>query len=134
MRDILGVVDYSSASKKTQQQAEIASISARDVPPLDETPTGRPNNARRVLKSLQLTNQDMEEFFADLANDPIADHEEINTFLTEQGQLKRLSDVYEHLVRRRDEKEAELKNLKSKGDRTVSFANPAYEGEEGEAL
>ena len=34
--------------------------------------------------------------------------------------------------RRRDEKEAELKNLKSKGSRTVSFVNPAYEGEEGE--
>ena len=75
----------------------------------------------------------MEGLGLDLANDPIADHEEISTFLTEQGQLKRLSDVYEHLVRRRDEKEAELKNLKSKGDRTVSFVNPAYEGEEGEA-
>ena len=48
--------------------------------------------------------------------------------------MKRLSDFYEHLVRRRDEKEAELNNLKSKGDRTVSFVNPAYEGEEGEAL
>ena len=35
----------------------------------------------------------MEEFFADLANDPIANHEEINSFLTEQGQLRRLSDV-----------------------------------------
>ena len=81
-----------------------------------------------------LTNQDIEGLGADLANVPIAKHEEINTFLTEQGQLKRLSDVYEHLVRRRDEKETELKNLKSKGDRTVSFVNPAYEGEEGEAL
>ena len=76
----------------------------------------------------------MEGLGVDLANVPIADYEEINTFLTEQGQLKRLSDVYEHLVKRRDEKEAELKNLKSKGDRTVSFVNPAYEGEEGEAL
>ena len=36
--------------------------------------------------------------------------------------------------RRRDEKEAELKNLKSKGTQTVSFVNPAYEGEEGEAF
>ena len=134
VRDILGVVDYSSSRKKTQQQAERASISARNVPKLGETPTGRPKNARRVLESLQQTNQDMEGLGLDLANDPIADHEEINTFLTEQGQLKRLSDVYEHLVRRRDEKEAELKNLKSKGDRTVSFVNPAYEGEEGEAL
>ena len=61
----------------------------------------------------------MEGLGLDLANDPIADHEEISTFLNEQGQLKRLSDVYEHLVRRRDEKETELKNLKSKGDRTV---------------
>ena len=134
VRDILGVVDYSSASKKTRQQAEIASISARDVPPLDETPTGRPNNARRVLESLQMTNQDIKEFFAYLANDPVADHEEINTFLTEQGQLRRLSDVYEHLVRRRDGKEAELKKSEIQSDRTVSFANPAYEGEEGEAL
>ena len=131
----LGIRDYKRGSAgKVQRSAERASISARDVPPLNETPVGRPDNARRVLKSLQMTNQDMEEFFADLANDPVADHEEINTFLTEQGQLKRLSDVYEHLVRRRDEKEAELKSLKSKGDRTVSFVNPAYEGEEGEAL
>ena len=76
----------------------------------------------------------MDDFSNDLVNDPIADHEEINTFLTEQGQLKRLSDVYEHLVRRRDEKETELKNLKSKGDRTVSFVNPVYEDEEGEPL
>ena len=120
--------------KKPQQQAEKASISARNVPKLGETPTGRPKNARRVLESLHETNQDMEGLGVDLANDPVANHEEINTFLTEQGQLKRLSDVYEHLVRRRDEKEAELKNLKSKGDRTVSFTNPAYEGEEGEAL
>ena len=106
--------------KKKQQQAERASISARNVPKLGETPTGRPKNARRVVESLQQTNQDMEGLGLDLANDPIADHEEISTFLTEQGQLKRLSDVYEHLVKRRDEKEAELKNLKSKGDRTVS--------------
>ena len=135
VRDILGVVDYSSSrKKKTQQQAEKTSISARNVPKLGETPTSRPNNARRVLESLQQTNQDMEVLGVDLANDPIADHEEINTFLTEQGQLKRLYDVYEHLVKRRDEKEAELENLKSKGDRTVSFVNPAYEGEEGEAL
>ena len=76
----------------------------------------------------------MDDFSNDFVNDPIADHEEINTFLTEQGQLKRLSDVYEHLVRRRDEKETELKNLKSKGDRTVSFVNPVYEDEEGEPL
>ena len=53
----------------------------------------------------------MEGLGTDLANDPFADNEEIRNFLTEQGQLKRLSDVYEHLVRRRDEKE------KSKGDR-----------------
>ena len=79
----------------------------------------------------------MEGLGTDLSNwemEYIADHEEINSFLTEQGQLKRLSDVYEHLVSKRDEKEAELKNLKSKDDRTVSFVNPAYEDEEGEAL
>ena len=131
----LGIRDYKRGSTvKVQRSAEKASISARDVPQLGETPTGRPNNTRRVLKGLQLANQDMEGLGADLANDPIPDHEEIRNFLNEQGQLKRLSDVYEHLVRRRDEKETELKNLKSKGDRTVSFVNPAYEGEEGEAL
>ena len=151
VRDTLGVVDYSSGSKKTQRRAEKAYISARNVPQLGETPTGRPKGERTVLDGLQKTNQDMEGLGADLTNVPIAeqgieglgvdlanvpivDNEEIRAFLTEQGQLKRLSDVYEHLVRRRDEKEAELKNLKSKGDRTVSFVNPAYEGEEGEAL
>ena len=143
----LGIKDYKRGSSvKLQKSATKASISARNVPKLGETPTGRPKNARRVLESLQQTNQDMEDLGtdltnqnieglgADLANVPIAKHEEINTFLTEQGQLKRLSDVYEHLVKRRDEKETELKNLKSKGDGAVSFANPAYEGEEGEAL
>ena len=131
----LGIRDYKRGSSvKLQRSAERASISARNVPKLGETPTGRPKNARRVLESLQQTNQDMEGLGVDLANVPIAKHEEINTFLTEQGQLKRLSDVYEHLVSRRDEKETELKNLKSKGDRAVSFVNPAYEGEEGEAL
>ena len=131
----LGIRDYKRGSSvKLQKSAERASISARDVPKLGETPTGRPKYARRVLESLQQTNQDMEGLGVDLANVPIAKHEEINTFLTEQGQLKRLSDVYEHLVSRRDEKEAELKNLKSKGDRAVSFVNPVYEGEEGEAL
>ena len=87
-----------------------------------------------VVKRIIKTNQDLDEFSNVLKNDPIADHEEMNSFLTAQGQLKRLSDVYEHLVKRRDEKEAELKNLKSKGDRTVSFVNRAHEGEEGEAL
>ena len=131
----LGIKDYKRGSSvKLQKSATKASISLRDVPKLGETPTGRPKNARRVIESLQQTNQDMEDLGTDLANVPIAKHEEINTFLNEQGQLKRLSDVYEHLVKRRDEKEAELKNLKSKGDRTVSFVNPAYEGEEGEAL
>ena len=131
----LGIRDYKRGSAvKVHRSAEKASISARDVPPLTETPVGRPNNTKRVLEGLRLAKQDMEGLGTDLANDPIADHEEINSFLTEQGQLKRLSDVYEHLVRRRDEKEAELKNLKSKGDRTVSFVNPAYEGEEREAL
>ena len=134
VRDILGVADYSSSRKKTQQQAERASISARDVPSLDETPTGRPKNASIVSDAIKKANQVAEELSTELANDPIADHEEIHSFLTVQGQLKRLSDVYEHLVKRRDEKEAELKNLKSKGDRTVTFVNPAYEGEEGEAL
>ena len=151
VRDTLGVADYLSGSKKTQRRAEKAYISARDVPQLGETPIGRPKGERKVLDGLQKTNQDMEGLGTDftdvpiaeqdieglgvdLANVPIADNEEISTFLTEQGQLKRLSDVYEHLVMRRDEKEAELKNLKSKGDRTVSFVNPAYEGEEGEAL
>ena len=131
----LGIKDYKRGSSvKLQKSATKASISLRDVPKLGETPTGRPKNARRVLESLQQTNQDMEGLGVDLANVPIAKHEEINTFLTEQGQLKRLSDVYEHLVKRRDEKETELKNLKSKGDRAVSFVNPGYEGEEGEAL
>ena len=70
-----------------------------------------------------------------MPNDTIADHEEINTFLTEKGQLKRLSDVYEHLVKRRNEKEKELKNLKSKGNRTVTYkGEEGEEGEEGEAL
>ena len=131
----LGIKDYKRGSSvKLQKSATKASTSLRDVPKLRETPTGRPKNARRVIESLQQTNQDIEDLGTDLANVPIAKHEEINTFLTEQGQLKRLSDVYDHLVKRRDEKEAELKNLKSKGDRTVSFVNPAYEGEEGEAL
>ena len=136
VRDVLGVVDYSSASKKTQQQAEKASNSARTVPQMGETPTGRPK-PERVLEGLQLTNQDMEGLGTDLANDPIADREEIRNFLIEQGQLKRLSDVYEHLVRRRDEKEAELKNLKSKGGQQsdqTSLVNPTYEGEEGEQI
>ena len=131
----LVIRDYKRGSSvKLQRSTERASISARNVPKLGETPTDRPKNARRVLESLQQTNQDMEGLGVDLANVPIAKHKEINTFLTEQGQLKRLSDVYEHLVSRRDEKEAELKNLKSKGDRAVSFVNPAYKGEEGEAL
>ena len=131
----LGIKDYKRGSSvKLQKSATKASTSLRDVPKLRETPTGRPKNARRVIESLQQTNQDIEDLGTDLANVPIAKHEEINTFLTEQGQLKRLSDVYEHLVKRRDEKETELKNLKSKGDRAVSFVNPGYEGEEGEGL
>ena len=138
VRDILGVVDYSSASKKTQQQAIKTSWSLRDLPKLDETPTGRQDRQNRqdrekVRKKLVSLTPELDDFSNDLVNDPIADHEEISTFLTEQGQLKGLSDVFEHLVRRRDEKETELKNLKSKRDRTVSFVNPAYEGEEGEA-
>ena len=54
--------------------------------------------------------------------------------------MKRQSDVYEHLVSKRDEKEIELKNLKSKGDqqsdqtRAISFDNPGYEDEEGEQI
>ena len=134
----LGIKDYKRGSSvKLQKSATKASTSLRDVPKLGETPTGRPTNAIRVIESLQQTNQDIEDLGTDLANVPIAKHEEINTFLNEQGQLKRLSDVYEHLVKRRDEKEVELKNLKSKGDRAVSFVNPGYEGEageEGEAL
>ena len=137
VRDILGVVDYSS-SKKSQPQAEKAYISARNVPELGETPTGRPKGERKVLDAVEKTNKDAKKLSTDLEKESIdnreANHEEINTFLTEQEQLKRLSDVYENLVRIRDEKEAELKNLKSKGYRTVSFVNPAYEGEEGEAL
>ena len=109
VRNTLGVADYSSASKKTQQQAKRASISARDVLSITETPTGRPNNTRRNLESLQAAEQDMEGLGTDLTNDPIADNEEIHSFLTEQGQLKRLSDVYEHLVRRRNEKRSRTK-------------------------
>ena len=134
----LRIKDYKRGSSvKLQRSAEKAYISARDVPKLGETPTGRPKDERKVLDGLQRTNQNMEGLGTDLSNwemEYIADHEEINSFLTEQGQLKRLSDVYEHLVSKRDEKEAELKNLKSKGDRTVSFVNPVYEDEEGEAL
>ena len=134
VRNILGVVDYSSASKKTQQQAERASISLRDLPKLDETPTGRPKNARIVSDSIKEANQVAEELNTELVNDSKADHEEVESFSTVKEQLKRQSDVYEHLVSKRDEKEVELKNLKSKDDRTVTFVNPAYEGEEGEAL
>ena len=104
----------------------------RDVPKVGETPTGR--DGEIVRRRLVNIDKELDDFSNFLVNDPIADDEEINSFLTAQGQLKRLSDVYEHLVKRRDEKEAELKNLKSKGDRTVSFTNRAYEGEEGEAL
>ena len=90
------------------------------------------------MDAVEKTNKDAKKLSTDLEKEfidnPEANREEINTFLTEQEQLKRLSDVYEHLVSKRDEKEIELKNLKSKGDRTVSFVNPAYEGEEGEAL
>ena len=125
VRDILGVVDYSSASKKTQQLAKKTSWSLRDVPKVGETPTGRPDR-ESVRKKLDIP-PELDDFSNVLPNDTIADNEEINTFLTEKGQLKRLSDVYEHLVKRRNEKEKELKNLKSKGDRTVT-----YKGEEGE--
>ena len=74
-----------------------------------------------------------------MTNDPIANQEEVQKFKTEQIQLKRLSDDDEHLVRKRDEKEAELKNLKSKGDKQsdhiqTSLVNPAYEDEEGEQI
>ena len=41
VRNTLRVADYSSASKKTQQQTKRASISARDVLSITETPTGR---------------------------------------------------------------------------------------------
>ena len=139
-RNVLGVVDYSSASKKTQQRAEKAYISARDVPQLSETPTGRPKNARIVSDGIKKANQVAEELSTELQNDPKANHEEIKSFLTVQGQLKRQSDVYEHLVSKRDEKEVELKNLKSKDDqqsdktRTISFDNPGYEDEEGEQI
>ena len=50
----LGIRDYKRGSSvKLQRSAERASISARNVPKLGETPTGRPKNARRVLESLQ---------------------------------------------------------------------------------
>ena len=144
VRNILGVVDYSSASKKTQQQAERASISLRDLPKLDETATGRPKNARIVSDSIKKANQVAEELNTDLEKESIANREanreEINTFSTAFAQLKRQSDDYEHLVSKRDEKEVELKNLKSKDDqqsdqtRTISFDNPGYEDEEGEQI
>ena len=110
-------------------------MSLRDVPKIGETPTGRPDGGK-VLKKIKLSLKESNELTSELKIDPIADHEEINTFLTEKGQLKRLSDIYEHLVKRRNEKEAKQKNLKSKGDqtRTISFDNPGYEDEEGEAL
>ena len=144
VRNILGVVDYSSASKKTQQQAERASISLRDLPKLDETPTGRPKNARIVSDSIKKANQVAEELNTDFEKESIANREanreEINTFSTAFAQLKRQSDDYEHLVSKRDEKEVELKNLKSKDDQqsdqtqTISFDNPGYEDEEGEQI
>ena len=144
VRNVLGVVGYSSASKKTQQKAERASISLRDLPKLDETPTGRPKNARIVSEDLKTTNQIVKEVNTELEKEsianPEANREEINTFLTAFAQLKRQSDDYEHLVSKRDEKEVELKNLKSKDDqqsdqtRTISFTNPGYEDEEGEQI
>ena len=138
LRDILGVVDYSSASKKTQQLAEKTSISLRGVPKLGETPTGRPD-AKPVVKKLIEAEEKLNDFSDVLPNDTIPDHEEITTFLDEKGQLKRLSDVYEHLVKRRNEKEVELKNLKSKilvprNVKAITFTNPVYEGEEGEQI
>ena len=53
-------------------------------------------------------------------------------FLDEQMRLKRLSNVYNHLVERRNEKARELANLKSKDNDPVSFVNPTYEGPEAE--
>ena len=77
----LGIKDYKRGSSvKLQKSATKASISLRDLPKLDETPTGRPKNSRRVLESLQQTNQDIEDLGTDLTNAPIAKHEEINTF------------------------------------------------------
>ena len=92
VRDILGVVDYSSASKKTQQQAERASISLRDVLKVGETPPGR-QDGEIVRRRLVNIDEELDDFSNVLVNDSIADHEEINSFLTAQGQLKRLSDV-----------------------------------------
>ena len=91
----LGIRDYKRGSTgKVQRSAERASISSRNVPQLGKTPTGRPNNTKRVLEGLRLAKQDMEGLGTDLANNPIAtSHEEINSILTEEGQLKRLSDV-----------------------------------------
>ena len=95
----LGIKDYKRGSSvKLQRRAEKASIRARDIPKLGETPTGRPDG-RKVLKKLVTLTPELDDFSNDLVNDPIANHEEINTFLNEKGQLKRLSDVYEHLVR-----------------------------------
>ena len=60
------------------------------------------------MDAVEKTNKDAKKPSTDLEKECIANREanreEINTFLTEQGQLKRLSDVYEHLVRIRDEK------------------------------
>ena len=137
----LGIKDYKRGSSvKIQRSDEKAYISARDVPQLSETPKGRPKDERIVLDGVEKTNKAAKELATELENYPKADHEEINTFLTAQGQLKRQSDVYEHLVSKRDEKEIELKNLKSKDDqqsdqtRTISFDNPGYEDEEGEQI
>ena len=80
VRNILGVVDYSSASKKTQQQAERASISLRDLPKLDETPTGRPKNARIVSDDIKKANQVAEELNTELVNDTKATVKKLNLF------------------------------------------------------
>ena len=132
IRDILGVADYSSATKKTQQQADLASRSARDIPQIKTSYTG--GNTQRVLESFQVTNDDMQGLATDLENDPIANQEEIRYFLAEQGQLKKLTSTFEQLVRSRNEKETELQQLKSKNQNSVSFTNPVYEGEDTEAL
>ena len=61
VRDILGVVDYSSASKKTQQLAEKTSISLRDAPKVGETPTGR-EGSEIVRRRLVNIDKELDDF------------------------------------------------------------------------
>ena len=127
----LGLKNFDRKSTpQTQEKVERAESSVNKVL---STPRGRPYT-QRVFDFLQTTNDDMAGLASELPEDPFVNQEEIRNFLDAKGRLKRLSDVYNHLVERRDEKADKLTALKSKSGRAVSFVNPTYEGEEGEPL